>query len=411
MIREYDSIIKARYQDKDYFVDLSRKDTPVSLEGSVEHNVYQVNVGMEDEDPYYILYVTDACNMRCPYCFNEIDKNERLCNGSPVFDVKQFADYVQKQGYKESVAIRFFGGEPLLNTKWIKECVAEMEARSIPCEYNVFTNATLLDEAFLSFAEEHAFTFYVSINGGNDEYKGKLFKEQIFKGIRQLKERDFYVNARMVWVPNEKETLKDLVVDAVTNGVRAISIVLPWGMAADAETSRLFTEQLTGFTDFYLSSILKHDYRYTGIDPLVSYLSKWLLNKQYGDVTCGAGKNVTCIGTDGKCYPCHCFVNIDEYSCGTLKEGSSALFPDLAADTITPCKDCEIRYFCKAKCVADAFYTHKDPYHMNEFKCFTEKAFVGASAYVLSELQKKPDEFRIFRHLISKGGERYIKNR
>lgn len=411
MIQKFDSQVKVCYRNQEYYLDLSSKKEPIKLKPKHEKSTYSVCIGNELEDPYYIVYVTDTCNMQCGYCFNEIDKDKRLCNTIPNYSCSQLANYIEAQGYRKQVGIRFFGGEPLMNKKWIYDCVTEFKNRKIPCEYNVFTNATLIDDVFLNFAKKNNFTFYVSINGGNDEYKGKLFKKKIFQGIQRLKKQDLYVNARMVWVPNKTETLTDLVKDAVTNGVKAISLVLPWGMEYDTKIYKLFQEQFDEFVDFYLNQILKHNYKYVGIDPIASYISKWTLDKEYGDVSCGAGKNVSCIGTDGKCYPCHCFVNIADYVSGTVLDGSKPLFLDLAADTIQPCRDCEIRYFCKAKCLADAFYTHKDPYHMNEFKCMTEKVFVGASAYILSELLQRRGEFRAFQYIISNGSKKYTKDR
>lgn len=411
MVRYYDSQIRVRFRQKDYFLDLSSKEMPVTLNPKEKQSVYPVHIGADDEDPYYIVYVTDICNMQCSYCFNKISKTENLRNEQPAYSYSQLVDYFCRQGYKEKIYIRFFGGEPLLNKKWIYGCVAEIKRRNINATYNIFTNTTLLDEEFLNFAEENEFEFYTSINGGKDSYKGGYFKERICEGIRKLRERQFYVNARMVWIPNEQETLVDLVKEAIGSGLKVVSVVLPLGMKEDEILYELFASQLEEFADFYLGKILEHNYKYVGIDPFVSYISKWILDKEYGDVSCGAGKNVICIATDGKCYPCHCFVNIAEYVSGTVHEGSKPLFTDLAADTIVPCKNCEIRYFCKAKCYADAFYTHEVPYRMNELKCKTEKMFVGASAYILSELIKRKEEYAAFKYILSRGAGKYSRNR
>ena len=87
----------------------------------------------------------------------------------------------------------------------------------------------------------------------------------------------------MVWIPSESETLKDLVVDAFDSGINAVSITLPWG---EKRENSLVEDQINELTEFYISQIIKHNFKYIGVAPFVSYISKWILNQNYNAISC-----------------------------------------------------------------------------------------------------------------------------
>lgn len=404
MISQISEPIGVEFKGKKYYLDLGSSLEPITLSPKKTAGTYQVDDDDSNENPYFVIYVTDYCNMKCSYCFNAMDKNTENYNKQPLYNIEEFRSFVHENYQGKEIGIRFFGGEPLINKDWIYVFVKEMEKENIKIHYDIFTNATLLDNEFLDFAEQYKIRFYVSINGGVDKYKGGYYKEEIWKGIRSLRARDFHVITRMVWTPNSQETLVDLVKQAVENEVKTVSVTLPWGMEFDYDC---FSVQLEEFAEFYLKNILDHNFRYIGVAPFVSYISKWSLGKIYNSSFCAAGKSMISVATDGTCYPCHCFTNIKEYCSGNIYEKVRPLFPDMNADTLEPCKSCKIRYFCKAKCAADGYFANGKPYRMNLNKCKTEYQIIGASAYILYEMQQRKREYAAFRSLLTRVEHQY----
>lgn len=81
--------------------------------------------------------VTEDCNLRCTYCY-QINKSKKVMS---LEDAKKFIDTIIADSYKEdslvslkntrAVIIEFIGGEPLLETKLIREIVNYFEYRCI----------------------------------------------------------------------------------------------------------------------------------------------------------------------------------------------------------------------------------------------------------------------------------------
>ncbi len=125
------------------------------------------------------LLLTDFCNLKCKYCFEETP----LLVSSPVpmtnMDISTvnrsidlFADLTTKYGRKEyKRIIHFYGGEPLINIPAIKAAISRVdELKQIgrmpqECEVAIVTNGVLLSEEIIKFFAEHEVTVGISIDG------------------------------------------------------------------------------------------------------------------------------------------------------------------------------------------------------------------------------------------------------
>lgn len=95
------------------------------------------------------LYLAEACNMRCKYCY--VDENGALHNRLMPWEAARAAvDLVfhRAQGVPQ-IQITFFGGEPLMNKPVLRKVIEysqELGKRhDKPVRYSLTTNATLMD--------------------------------------------------------------------------------------------------------------------------------------------------------------------------------------------------------------------------------------------------------------------------
>lgn len=154
-----------------------------------------------------LIEVTDSCNLKCKYCgygeyYSNYDQRETC---SQTFNnVKIVIDYLVdlwKSDYNVShnntVTIGFYGGEPLLNMKLIKETIAYVESLNIThlkFTYNMTTNGMLLDRN-MDYLVQKKFTLLISLDGNEyqssyrvDKY-GKPSFSRIVKNILKLKDK------------------------------------------------------------------------------------------------------------------------------------------------------------------------------------------------------------------------------
>lgn len=149
-----------------------------------------------------ILQVTQQCNMRCKYCaysgnyFNRTHAADRMS-----FEIaRESIDfYLERSDKSDKLILSFYGGEPLLEFKLIKKCVAYILEHKGDKEvgFTMTTNGTLLTEEVIRFIVKHKFTLMISLDGDKESHDinrrlktgGGSF-DLILKNLRKLKEYD-----------------------------------------------------------------------------------------------------------------------------------------------------------------------------------------------------------------------------
>ena len=104
----------------------------------------------------YNLILTDNCNLRCTYCFDNLYSN-RDCNSNTkimtedmIPNILHFAE--QTASTKLPITFNMFGGEPLANWKFFKSFV-EITNSHFKHEHKFITtiNGTLLNSKIIDF--------------------------------------------------------------------------------------------------------------------------------------------------------------------------------------------------------------------------------------------------------------------
>lgn len=144
------------------------------------------------------LGITEDCNFRCKYCtFSDFYEYTRSHSNTYMnfFTAKKAIDYFFSllfQGRRfhpvRKPTIGFYGGEPLLNFKLIKNCVKYIDESypSFEVSYGLTTNGSLLDEEKAKWLMEHDFSIAISLDGPEEEHNRlRLYRngEGTFKDV------------------------------------------------------------------------------------------------------------------------------------------------------------------------------------------------------------------------------------
>ena len=140
-----------------------------------------------------VLEITDCCNLDCYYCgygalYTNYDK--RRTGNMSVEQAKGILDYVIKLqeskanfSYTQALDISFYGGEPLLNMKLIKESIAYLEQleTNLTFTYRMTTNTMLLDR-YMDYLVEKKFNLLISLDGDRwaNSYRQTVNGEESF---------------------------------------------------------------------------------------------------------------------------------------------------------------------------------------------------------------------------------------
>ncbi len=168
---------------------------------------------VEGECEQIILELTESCNLRCGYCiYHEHHPDFRgFTNKKMEFDVaKKSIDYVLGNCTKDTFALTFYGGEPLINFEVMKNSINYALEMYSNFEFHISftTNLTLLTEKMVDYFSSLNVEIDImcSIDGPidvHDKYRryadGKGSFNDTIKGFKLLVDK-FYD-------PNNKKTI------------------------------------------------------------------------------------------------------------------------------------------------------------------------------------------------------------
>lgn len=156
---------------------------------------------------HLLFEVTDICNLSCKYCgYGELYEGyDPRGRGSLSFkkacNILEFLAKLWKENIGDSLiqpfTLSFYGGEPLINMKLIKEIIQYVESLEIPNKkfhYNMTTNGLLLDK-FADYLVEKEFNLLISLDGNEKDHSyrvdhnGKNSHQKVIKNIRFLQKK------------------------------------------------------------------------------------------------------------------------------------------------------------------------------------------------------------------------------
>jgi uncharacterized protein len=140
------------------------------------------------------LKLTNACNLRCKYCFQKSDGYQSL---NLTLDLLDHFCKITLAHYKR-IRIIFHGGEPLLvGLNFFTKCVDLIKKNSrlfdTDVKMSVQTNGVLLNEEFISYLIEQKIGFGLSFDGIENEYSRASTKE-FMNCIKLLNEKNQKIN-------------------------------------------------------------------------------------------------------------------------------------------------------------------------------------------------------------------------
>lgn len=328
------------------------------------------------------LLVSQACNLKCVYCYEEANGSNARKRLMSFDQAKMAVDHlVRASGKRKDLQVTFFGGEPLLNYSVIREVVAYchgLQANSRKrFTFELITNGTLLSRDKIHWLADNDFLLMISLDGhremnrqqrpandGKDYHQVICQNAKLAHQIYRSKGRRQPIKVRA----NLTETHSDYtgVVRYLegegfpTIGVAPI-LPLPWddsnGHACSPETLEDINSQQDELIDGAIEKVLKGQKPSPFEAKLLRIITQERTqNRSLRGLFCGVGRNTNIVDVDGEIYPCHRYGNLKEYSLGNTATG---LDPNKlanyyqkvnVANCSSECKACWARTLCSGDC-------------------------------------------------------------
>ncbi len=332
------------------------------------------------------VFVTEKCNFSCSYCFQRERKNPKSMNwdtGKKLLDW-----YINTASENEKVlSFTFFGGEPLLEFQLIKQMVkygnAKAEKAGKKIEFGATTNGSLFNQEVAAFWKENNMSLLLSVDGGEQSQNlqrisnnGKKSSELIEKNIPYILEAVPDCTVRMtVTQENQKHIVENLnyLYDKGFRSLAHYPVEAGW----DDESLANLDKAYRAAANWYLKKLSLGEKVFMGLYSLIGRrLIEWNAmsdnEKQEVKAPCGAGKGYLGVSVDGKLFPCHRFVSLNDFKgrflLGDIESGFNTKLRNQfvritnksSLGCHTSCQYCEARSICLGGCLVQNLMTSGD---------------------------------------------------
>ena len=322
------------------------------------------------------LHVAHTCNLNCSYCFASQGKyhGDRAVMSYEVG--KQALDFLMdNSGTRRNLEVDFFGGEPLMNFRVVKDLVAY--ARSVEKErgknfrFTLTTNGILVDDEVIEWANRECSNVVLSLDGRKEvhdrfrvDYAGNGSWEKIVPKFRRFVEarggKDYYM--RGTFTHANPDFLKDIrvMLDLGFNELSMEPVV-----CAEGDPSALTREDMATVMDQYeqLAQLMlerdKAGKPFTFYHYMIDLSGGPCIYKRISG--CGSGTEYMAVTPWGDLYPCHQFVGEERFRLGDIWNGvtNTEVREEFASCNVyahPECRDCWARLYCSGGCAANAYH-------------------------------------------------------
>ena len=338
------------------------------------------------------LNIAHDCQLRCKYCFastGDFGKGRKLMS---LETGKHAIDFLlENSGDRPNLELDFFGGEPLMNFKVVKQIVEY--ARSREKEFNkkfrftITTNGLLLDDEKIDFINKEMSNVVLSIDGRkevNDYFRvlpnGQGCYDMIIPKYKKLVEgrgdKEYYVRGTFT---NRNKDFSNDVFALYEAGFDQISVEPVLG---DSDEYALTMEDIPEIFKEYehlADRIIENEKNGKKFN-----FFHFMIDLDQGPCAikrlrgCGCGNDYVAITPDGDIFPCHQFVGIDEYKMGNIDEGTfdqemKADFAQAHVYSKPECRECWAKFYCSGGCNANNYQYEGDIRKAHKISCELEK--------------------------------------
>ena len=323
------------------------------------------------------LHIAHTCNLNCSYCFASQGKyhGDRAIMSYEVG--KRALDFlIENSGTRRNLEVDFFGGEPLMNFRVVKDLVAY--ARSIEKEkgknfrFTLTTNGVLIDDDVIDFANRECANVVLSLDGRKEihdrfrvDYAGNGSFDRIVPKFQKLVEaregKNYYMRGTFTHAnPDFLEDIK-VMLDLGFNELSMEPVV-----CAPGDPSELTPEDMEIVKKQYedLAFLMLEKDRegkpFTFYHYMIDLTGGPCIYKRISG--CGSGTEYMAVTPWGDLYPCHQFVGEEKFKLGNIYDGvtnkeAQCEFASCNVYAHPECRDCWARLYCSGGCAANAYHS------------------------------------------------------
>ncbi len=358
------------------------------------------------------LHVAHDCNLACRYCFaEEGEYHGRRALMSFEVGKKALDLLIASSGGRRNLEVDFFGGEPLMNWKVVKDLVAYGREQEVlhdkKFRFTLTTNGVLLDEEVMDFCDREMSNVVLSLDGRkavNDRMRpfrsGKgsydLIVPKFQEFVKRRGDKDHYI--RGTFTHHNLDFAQDAIHFADL-GFKQMSIEPV--VAPPEEDFCIKEEDLPQILEQY--DLLAKEYIKRKKEGKGFNFFHFMIDLQGGPCVakrlsgCGSGTEYLAVTPWGDLYPCHQFVGQGGFLLGNVDTGVTNLpvrdtFKLCNVYAKEKCRDCFARFYCSGGCAANAYNLHGSITEAYDIGCAMQKKRIECAIMICAALAEDQEK-------------------
>ena len=405
--------LKDRYQEEDIKTALEECAVLKKEQMLFTEDVYEKAIDSFKDRPTVVkalcLHIAHDCNLACRYCFAEEGEYHGR-RAMMSYEVgKQALDFlIANSGNRKNLEVDFFGGEPLMNWKVVKDLVAygrsQEKIHNKHFRFTLTTNGVLLNDEIMEFANKEMDNVVLSIDGrrevhdfmrpfrkGAGSYDLVVPKFQKFADSRGHKK--YY--ARGTFTRHNLDFSKD-VLHLADLGFEQISVEPV--VADEKEEYALQWEDVPKICEEYdklAKEIIKREKEGRGFNFfhfMIDLTGGPCVYKRLSG--CGSGTEYLAVTPWGDLYPCHQFVGEEKFLMGNVWDGVQKpeirdAFKECNVYAKEKCRECFARFYCSGGCAANSYNFHGSINDVYDLGCELQRKRVECAIMIKAALAEQ----------------------
>lgn len=341
---------------------------------------------------FFIIDVTRACNLRCSYCFRNLDDKVSTISAEMLEKIIEYVINYAKQNRISEIHIQPWGGEPLIAFDRIAQMHRLLNESNIKFQISVETNGCLVTKKMAERLNEMNIGVGVSLDGLPITHNSQRptmsdgpSYNMVYRGIKNLWDAGYKDKLGIVTVltQNNKKYFNDIL-DFYTQELK----INKFKLNIVKDSPNLKDKNICLTPDEYaelqlnllnkLIKLNKAGYKITEFNIRDKLLNLLVRGKMNICISQGCLGGIKLIGFDqtGHIYPCD-LTDYPEFSIGTIEDGDLISLISASQKTnefFNPkhsplCTDCAWWFYCKGGCTSALKYRNNKIEGVDKFEC------------------------------------------
>jgi radical SAM protein with 4Fe4S-binding SPASM domain len=338
-----------------------------------------------------VIPITKSCNLRCPYCFansnKEIDRTKDFSIEDDEILISAIASNTEEN---DRVNIIFFGGEPMMRFDIMERLTLKIR-EAFPDRtlgFSITTNGTLINDRHCEFLSENKFAVLLSLDGYENEHNHRKFKNgkhsfpTVMRNLELLKKFDVHIEIRATLTsdnPYIEETFKYF---------EELKIPYTIAFAYESEneegadyvtfskdTRSAIIQSFKRLETYYTNKIMNNDVIY---DSVLSTLTGKINQRVHQECVCAGGYTYFTMMHDGILFSCPHLMDKEEFSLGNINDfmllNKQSPYTAVSINKIEGCAECWAKHLCMGGCPSQKISTGRSNHQsLSPARCELEK--------------------------------------